>query len=366
MRKTLGISALSLLLIFLTLPSYASDNPEISWKKSFVGWTATVTYATDVGSGGSLRMKDLVGSITITGGKFKSATVVYELRIKGSIRQEEAEELLQEVIPEFKTSGTRITVYGQRHWRSNLRGISVSTEAMLPAKFDVNGETGGGSITVSGLEGQVHMSSGGGSITVESCQGDLDVSTGGGSISLTDVKGYVDVSTGGGSISLESVVADSKGRASTGGGSIDLFETEGSLRLSTGAGKIRIRGHKGDLKVSTGAGNIDGREVHGSLACSTGAGTVDVDVPMDKNAAEWTLDVSTGTGNVNVLLPGKLPATVYAIVNDPSGRSDIRSDFDLDISEDRWEGITGRGKINGGGMSVNLSSGRGRIHIRKS
>ncbi|MFH0883451.1 MAG: hypothetical protein V2A56_10740 [bacterium] len=365
MQRIFMLFAIPFLLIFLAIPSLASDNPEISWERDRGEWIATVTYNTDVGDGGSLRMKNIVGNITVTGGKSKKASLVYEVRIDKRIDREEAEALLDEVIPEFTTSGSRISVYGQNSRRGNYNHISTSLNASLPAKFDVDGSTGGGSITVRGLEGTIDMSSGGGSIDVEECQGDFGISTGGGTIELSKIKGMIDVSTGGGSIDLEDVVSDSRGRVSTGGGGIDLINTEGTLTLSTGAGNIRVRDHNGDLRVSTGAGNIDSRDVHGSFNCGTGAGSVDVDVPMDKNAATWTLEVNTGAGSINLRLPGKLPATLHAFVENARSSNDIRSDFDLDISDSRWAGITASGKINGGGMSVKVSSGKGKIYIRK-
>lgn len=365
MRKTALLPILGILILFMTIPALADQKPKIDWEKKFGGWVATVTYTADVGNGGSLRIKDVVGNITINGRSSKNATIVYELKINDGMSQGAAEKILQELIPEFKTAGDRITVFGPKRHHRNYHDISMSLSADLPSKFDINGSTGGGSISVNGIEGIVDMSSGGGTITVEQCKGEVDVSTGGGNIDLNHIAGAIDVSTGGGSIDLESLDLDSRGRISTGGGGIDLIETSGSLTISTGAGNIRARGHKGDLRISTGAGNIDTRDVHGSLSVGTGAGSVDVDVPMDKQASSWALDVNTGAGSIDLRLPGKLPMTVHATVENARSKHDIRSDFDLDISDHRWDGISATGKINGGGMTINVNSGRGKISLRK-
>ncbi len=150
----------------------------------------------------------------------------------------------------------------------------------------------------------------------------------------------LDLQTSDGNITAESV----KGQLhfATGDGNIDGRSLDGALRASSGDGHIRLLGRFDQLDLHTGDGNIDaevqpGSKMTASWLVRTGDGSVVLHLPEGFGA---DLDVRTGDGRISV----DVPVTT-------SGS---------------FERSRLRGKLNGGGMLLELRSGDGNISIRKS
>lgn|GEM_PF-2214028 len=154
-------------------------------------------------------------------------------------------------------------------------------------------------------------------------------------ISLPENIKDVEVSTGAGNIYIDGI--SDKVKASTGAGNIDFINLKAELSASTGAGNINVEDSSslGESNLNTGAGNIyfmgsvDEME---KFKAATGMGNVDFLVPAH---SKMTLDVDTGVG----VLYGSF------IENN----SDNKTQF--------------KGKVNGGGPSVKLSTGVGNITV---
>lgn len=153
---------------------------------------------------------------------------------------------------------------------------------------------------------------------------------------------------------------------------------EANLDLQTSDGNITADSVKGQLHFATGDGNIDGRSVDGALRVSsgdghirllgrfdqldlhTGDGNIDADVqPGSKMTASWL--VRTGDGSVVLQLPEGFAADLDIHTGD--GRISV----DLPVTTSgSFERSRLRGKLNGGGMLLELRSGDGNITVRKS
>jgi len=125
-------------------------------------------------------------------------------------------------------------------------------------------------------------------------------------------------------------------------GEIEAIAVDGPLKADTRDGNIRIDGVFSALDVHSGDGNISAEAGSGSKMSSgwvlrTGDGNVQLRVP-DGFAAD--LDAHTGDGQVSV----DLPVTM----------------------EGSFRESTVRGKMNGGGKSLELRSGDGNITVAKS
>ena len=156
----------------------------------------------------------------------------------------------------------------------------------------------------------------------KSREANLDLTTSDGNITTDGVKGQL--------------------RFSTGDGNIDAHQLDGTLRANTGDGQIRLAGRFDMLDLHTGDGNIDAEVLRGSKMTSgwlvrTGDGEVMLRLPEDFAA---DLSIHTGDGHISV----DLPVTT-------SGK----------VSESNFQG-----KLNGGGMVLELRSGDGNISVRKS
>lgn len=164
------------------------------------------------------------------------------------------------------------------------------------------------------------------------------------------------VVTGNGAVSVERVGGDVQ--ASTGNGRVRVDGTEGAVRVSTGNGDVEVRGARSSVRVSTGNGRVNVTTTEGPVEARTGNG--DIDVMMTQLKARDDMTFSSGSGTVRVTLPagynGELDAS--------TGNGELRSDFDLRI-QGRMNPRRVRATIGEGGPKLRLTTGNGRLEIRK-
>jgi hypothetical protein len=182
-----------------------------------------------------------------------TGTILIEVRFK-SDRATRAE--LDRIVRDFSLDVDRFgpevhvtgrSKSGQPNWSlwsflfNGFGSPEIEYRVELPAQSNANLRTSGGSISVSGLGG------------------DVEARTSGGSLHLVRIAGSVDGSTSGGNVSLE----DSHGKATlrTSGGSIDVEGALNALDAATSGGNIRIG-------LAPGKGfDIDARTSGGSVSC---------------------------------------------------------------------------------------------------
>jgi DUF4097 and DUF4098 domain-containing protein YvlB len=166
----------------------------------------------------------------------------------------------------------------------------------------------------------------------------------------------VHVSTGNGAVSVERVTGDVQ--ATTGNGRVRVLATEGPVRVSTGNGDVDVRESKASVRVTTGNGRVTIGTVEGPVEARSGNG--DIDVTMTKLKSREDMSFSTGSGDVRVTLPagynGDLEAT--------TGNGELRSDFELKV-QGRMNPNRVRATIGEGGARLRMTTGNGRIDLRK-
>ena len=145
--------------------------------------------------------------------------------------------------------------------------------------------------------------------------------------------------TGDGKVQVESVRGNH--HIETNDGDVHLHDLEGSLRANTHDGNVNVTGRFDLLELRTGDGDIDA-EVSQSSAPKPG----------------WTLQ--SGDGNVRLRLPDDFRADLSA----HTGDGNIKVAFQIDASELKSEHALG-GKINGGGIPLELHTGDGDIRLEK-
>jgi DUF4097 and DUF4098 domain-containing protein YvlB len=146
----------------------------------------------------------------------------------------------------FSQQGDDVIVEGNQEgssnwgWSNNAR---VYYTIKVPKNYNVNLETGGGSIEVSDLVGEVEADTSGGSISLGQIQGDVDVKTSGGSISVEEVAGNIDAHTSGGSVSAKMTKQPTENcRLTTSGGSVTAYlarDIAVDLDASTSGGRVK-------------------------------------------------------------------------------------------------------------------------------
>lgn len=143
----------------------------------------------------------------------------------------------------------------------------------------------------------------------------------------------------------------------SGDGRLEVSGTRGAAKLSTGDGRITVRDFGGQLNAHSGDGRVEVEGRFDDLQLDTSDGSIDAEVrPGSKMSGRWYLH--TGDGSVRLRLPEGFGAELDARSGD--GRIDVSMPVTMNGSMSR---NSVRGKINGGGQTLEVRTGDGSIHI---
>ena len=236
--------------------------------------------------------------------------------------------------PPIEQSGNTIRV-GHFEDRERERDISISYELVVPAETKLHTESGSGDQSAEGISGPVDASSGSGSLHLTNIGGEVRARTGSGDVELNSVRGNAHVTAGSGTIRAIGIAGGLN--ASSGSGNITLEQTAaGDVEMSTGSGDVEIKGAKGAVRATTGSGSIHAQ---------------------GHPTGDWRL--RSGSGNVTAELPKE--AAFDLVARSSSGKIETSHEMTVQGTVNRREL---RGKVNGGGVVVDLSTSSGSINIR--
>ena len=142
-------------------------------------------------------------------------------------------------------------------------------------------------------------------------------------------------------------------------GNLRVEKIKGSFELESRDGNIGLDDSEGSLAARTRDGNIDVRGRFNLLNLHTGDGNVSAEVTAAVQPKPGCI-IRSGDGNLRLGLPGDLGADLEA----RSGDGKVRVDFPMNTSGPSDENFV-RGKINGGGIPIELSTGDGDIHVER-
>jgi hypothetical protein len=297
----------------------------------------TVKRTFNVSPGGTLKIDSDVGSIEVQSGS--GNTVDFTIYREASSGDE-----MKKLKLDFSQSGSNVTLHAEyKHADSifNLFGdgskLKLRFVVTVPKQFNADLETGGGSVRVADLKGEVRTQTSGGSLELGSIDGKVWGRTSGGLITLEKSSGPADIETSGGAIKISEVSGTVN--AETSGGSISIRRALGQVRAETSGGAIRVEEVAGPIHAHTSGGPIEARittQPAGDCRLSTSGGGVTVFLPANVNL---NLDAETSSGGVSC----ELPVTTTGM-------------------KDR---STLKGTINGGGPRLVLRSSGGGITINK-
>jgi len=315
MRRTLTIA---LVLVFAATAHAATD---------------TIRRGFNVADGGTLRLDAGVGSITIVSG---GNGVAFE--VIRTARGSHDEEQLREHQIKFSQEGNDVVVESDfdHSWDRWFREYDVRWNIRVPAHYNIDVKTSGGSIDLADLGGKVDAHTSGGWIKTGRIAGPANLKTSGGSITVNGARGDVVAHTSGGSITIGETAGPVE--AKTSGGSITISRTEGDVLAHTSGGNIRIEDASGAVSASTSGGSINARlsrQPRGDSRLSTSGGVVSVQLAGNIGVE---LDAHASGGGVQ----SDVPVTVLGKQDDDSIR----------------------GSINGGGPKLVLRSSGGGIRVK--
>ena len=246
---------------------------------------------------------------------------------------------------------------------------------------DVNVDTSGGSIDIEKVDGDVVADTSGGSINIGDVTGDVRADTSGGRITIANVQGNINADTSGGNIEVGegggSVQLDTSGgsiragwaqgpiRADTSGGNINLAGSATSVYADTSGGNITIDGSEGPVEADSSGGNIAVSNARSAVKADTSGGRIEVEITATSGSVDGSIDLDTSGGDITLRIPSNLRATVRADLEvSRRSRGDYRiyTDFPLSVQDDDGD-IVGRGDINGGGSPISLRTTNSDIYI---
>jgi Toastrack DUF4097 len=145
----------------------------------------------------------------------------------------------------------------------------------------------------------------------------------------------------------------------SGDGHISVTGVSGQAQIDTGDGHISVQNFSGALKGHTGDGHMSIDGTFTNLDLRSGDGHIDLAVrPGSKVTSGWL--IHTSDGRVEARLPEDLAAELYAHTGDGHIQLDMPVTVSGSIERSRI-----RGKLNGGGPLLEITTGDGSIRITK-
>jgi hypothetical protein len=145
----------------------------------------------------------------------------------------------------------------------------------------------------------------------------------------------------------------------SGDGHINVDGTTAGARIDTADGAVEVRNFSGSIRARTGDGHITVDGVVGEVYLHSGDGHIDFTArPGSKMDRGWL--IHTSDGRVEVKLPADFSAELYAHTGDGHITLDIPVTVNGSVERSRV-----RGKMNGGGELLEISTGDGSIHVDK-
>jgi Putative adhesin len=142
-------------------------------------------------------------------------------------------------------------------------------------------------------------------------------------------------------------------------GNVRVENVTGTLQFETGDGDVRLRDVEGSLHADTHDGNVEVNGRFNVLSLHTGDGNIDAEVgAATAPQSGWLL--RSGDGNIRLKLADNLGADLDA----HTGDGEVNVGFPVTASGVGKENSF-RGKINGGGVSIELRTGDGDIKVEK-
>jgi hypothetical protein len=222
-------------------------------------------------------------------------------------------------------------------WNSGHSEMDGRYTIRIPTRFGTDLHTEGGDVTAAEITGNTTVKTSGGKLVFKHLEGTLTAHTNGGSINVEDGRGPIQIETSGGDI----VIADGTG----------------TLDAKTSGGRIDVRNFSGDAEVRTSGGNLSLQRVAGKMTGKTSSGSIRASIT---DAVLGNVRLETSAGNIDF----SLPVTATVDIDASTSVGEVSSRLPLETANVGRDHL--RGKLNGGGKSVELKTSVGNITIEPS
>ncbi|MEJ7646393.1 MAG: DUF4097 family beta strand repeat-containing protein [Chryseolinea sp.] len=309
-----------MVLIAVTLvggPACVAQEAKYSFKENFV-----------LNSPSQVSVSSSDGNIEVVAIPGTSTDVFYIVRKNNKLVNITREQLEKEVHLDVKHEGNNLTItvkykdeFNLMDWKDKL---IIDFRIQVPPATSCNLHTSDGNLKITGLTRDQELNTSDGNVDIDDIMGNVKATTSDGNITVEKVSGKVEVKSSDGNITMSDVRGDAN--AGTSDGNISLTMVSGTTFLKTSDGDIKFKDLSGSLTARTSDGNVSGN--------------------LLKLTKELT--VKTSDGNISIGIPAKLGLDL-----------DIKGES-LDVPLSNFSGKSDdnsiEGKINGGGIVVNLST----------
>ncbi len=314
----------------------------------------TVNQQAACAPGSTLDVATQSGSITITGTDSNECSVTARI-VAYAPTEEEAQELAEQTEIKLDSGDNTLKIRADKPHLSSNRSIAITYEITAPRRLNVLCESDFGSLSTTGLQGNIKGKTSSGSIKAGQIDGpvDLDTSFGSidckniagptvllhsnsGSITAVDFKGEAKIVTSFGSITCNTfsgttldvktdsgriAISDATCRtclAETSYGALVCQRVKGdTVKLRSGSGGLDLSAVETPaLDISTSFGSVKAREITtAKLTAGSGSGSIDI-VCTPATPADLTAEVKSSFGGIDFTAPPGF-----------SGQVDLRTDF---------------------------------------
>jgi hypothetical protein len=299
-----------------------------------------------VTSPANLKISTSGGNIDVTGYDKDVIEVTFIVRKRNQVLDITLDQLKEYAECDIVSDKQSLSIVIRKMKEQN---VSVSFDIKTPYATVCKLNTSGGNITATDLTGGQEISTSGGNLHLEKITGKLDASTSGGNVTLKQIKGDTECHTSGGNMNLSNL--EGHIHISTSGGNLSVRDVSISITGRTSGGNVSVSNTEGILDFNTSGGNIDLNNVAGNIKAITSGGSISATVKTLTDR----LILRTSGGDVEAEIPAGLGC-------------------DLDLSADKvttklnnFNGVSEKGhvmgKINGGGIQVEMFTSRGTVKL---
>jgi DUF4097 and DUF4098 domain-containing protein YvlB len=294
------------------------------------------------------------GNISVSGGESSYRLEIYA-RPNRNAQSLSKEELLKKLDEDYNleitTNNNKLVVIAKPkssiNWKTSL---SISIKVFAPQNTATRLRTSGGNVALNNLTGEQDFATSGGNLNIETVTGKINGRTSGGNIHITGSKDDMDLSTSGGNIDAENCTGTLK--LQTSGGSVELDNLKGNIKAVTSGGNVKGRTVEGELYASTSGGNVSLTDLSSSVEAKTSGGNITVEI---KQLGKY-VKLRNSAGNIDLQLP-KSKGVDLDLHGDKINVSEL-SNFSGSKDDNSLVG-----KLNGGGIPINVDAGSGRIRV---
>jgi len=271
----------------------------------------------------------------------------------GRLSKEEIKSRLEDQYDlNIATSGDKLTVTAEpKHKNMDWKkALSISFKVYVPAQVSTDLTTSGGNINLKGISGTQNFTTSGGNLNLDDLSGKVKGRTSGGNLHLHNLKDETDLETSGGNIEADN--CDGNIKLATSGGSLNLTNLHGHIKATTSGGNVRGSDITGELVSNTSGGSIVFKDLSCSLETATSGGNIDVSI---KEFGQY-VKISNSGGNVDLSIPKNKGADLK--LSAEKIKTTGLENFSGTKDDDQV-----KGKLNGGGVPVTVSTGSGNIYL---